>query len=238
MNRLLGKLRPIHDSRTLQIERYLPAALPPPPPSCTRTTNIKKWGVCGNDQYGDCVFATAAHEILLWNAIELGNTTPIADSAVIAMARHLHGLDGYAILDRLNYWRKNGMWAHQIHAFADIACGAIEKHRQAIHIFGCSDIGLQLPEAWKKPGVWDVGHGRQYERGSWGGHSVPLTDYDEDVFYCITWGQPQAITPAAVTCYCDEAYAVISKDWYAKNQNSPTEIDINSLDADLAEITA
>lgn len=44
------------------------AQMPAPPRNFGHNRLVKTWGMLGNDTAGDCVFAGAAHEIMLWNA--------------------------------------------------------------------------------------------------------------------------------------------------------------------------
>jgi hypothetical protein len=236
--RRLGKLPARTDARTIQLRQHITPALPPPPAAIHWEKPITNWGTMGNDEYGNCVIATAGHEILSWRANELADTKRITDSAVIALSRQMGALDGYNILDRLNYWRQHGMWAHGLWLFAQIAPDNSTLIKSAISIFGAADIGLQLPRAWQNAQVWDTGHGFEYEPGGWGGHSVPIVGYDAELLYIVTWGEIQPITWRAIPVYCDEAYADISADWLAKNGTTPSGFNLDTLKAALQEITA
>lgn len=237
-SRLLGKLPAKHDPRTIQLDRHATAALPPPPTKCRWDKAATDWGIMGNDQYGNCVIATAAHTILSWRANELGDTQRITDSAVIDLSRTMHALNGYNILDRLNYWRRNKMWAHPLWAFAQINPSNLDLFQTTINEFGAADIGLQLPLAWKDDPVWDIGTGHRYSPASWGLHSVPIIGYDANQVYLVTWGQIQPMTWRAVPKYCDEAYANISPDWLAKQGTSPSGFNLETLRADLDTATS
>ena len=236
--RRLGKTAPRLDRRTLQLHRYITPDLPTPPITRRWDAAATDWGVMGNDQYGNCVIATAAHAILTWRANELGDTARITDSAVVDLSREMGALDGYNILDRLSYWRKHGMWGHPLWAYAQIASSNTELLKSAIDIFGAADIGLALPTAWKDAPVWDTGHGRRYVEGSWGLHSVPVVGYDANQVYVVTWGAIQPMTWRGFLSYCDEAYALITPDWLARQGTTPSGFDLETLRASLDVVTA
>lgn len=237
MNGLLGKLPPIVDSRTLKLDDYLRPGLPEPPPRRFWQLPVSRWGVQGNDQYGNCVIATAAHLNLTWRANELGDTQPIADSATIALSREMGALNGYAILKRLNYWRKTGMFANKLWSYAAVNPKDVQMAKVAIETFGAIDIGVAMPRGWQSQEVWGTGTGAAWRAGSWGLHSIPIVGYDEEKFYCVTWGRVQPMTYEALRTYSDEAFALINPLWIAGDGVSPSGFDLTSLHADLREVT-
>jgi hypothetical protein len=236
-NRQLGRLPSRHDPRTLNLAKYLRPDLPPPPPTRTWNAAVPEWGLGGNDQYGNCVIVSAAHEILLWNACARSKIKPISDQQIIELSAQLGALNGYNILDRLNYWRQYGMWRNAILAYAAINPQQPDEVKQTIALGGIADIGLNLPLAWRHSKTWDIGHGPAYRPGTWGGHSVPLVGYDHNQAICITWGREQAITWPALYEYCDEGYAIIDPSWIQPDGNAPSGLDLNALLADLTTAT-
>jgi hypothetical protein len=235
---LLGRLPSVHDPRTLRLRRFLSAPLPPPPPTEMHHEGITDWGIMGNTAYGNCVIVTAAHAIMAWYHATRGITDRIPDEKVITLSRQLGALNGYSILQRNKIWRNSGMWTNQTSAFAQTGSTEPTLHRQIIHTFGISDVGLAMPRAWQQQDPWDTGRGPAFRKYTWGGHSVPLVGYDEELFYCVTWGKIQAITPAALTAYCDEAYAIIDQAWLDATGRTPEQLDMQALNAALATVTA
>lgn len=238
MAQMLGRLPVRRDYRNLQFAKYLLPTLPPLPDKRLWQTPVSNWGVMGNDSYGNCVIVTTAHMLLAWRANELQDTRRITDAAVIDLSRTMGALNGYNILDRLLYWRKTGMFADRLWAFTEVTPAATEQVQQAINLFGCLDIGVNLPSAWQGSDEWDVGSGRAYRPGSWGGHSVPLVGYDASHVFAVTWGDVVPMTWEALAYYSDEAYACIDKNWLAGDAVSPAGFDLESLHADLKQVSA
>jgi hypothetical protein len=100
---------------------------------------------------------------------------------------------------------------------------------------GAIDIGVNLPNGWRGADVWEANQGRP---GSWGGHSVPLIGYDAEYLYAVSWGQVIPMSYAALDQYVDEAYAVISPDWIAKDGITPSGFDLIKMRADLTAVAS
>lgn len=237
-NRCLGRIPSRCDPRTIRLRDILARDLPPPPDSSRWDTVIRDWGTMGNDQYGNCVIATAGHMLLAWRAAEFADTTRISDAAVIALSREMGALNGYSILERLKYWRRSGMWSDRLWAYAAVALNNPPLVRSAISLFGAIDLGVSLAAAWQTQELWDRGSGRAYRPGSWGEHSVPIVGYDADYLYLVTWGAVQRMTWAALPYYCDEAYVCIDRNWIGNDAIAPSGLDLPALHAALGAIGA
>jgi hypothetical protein len=72
--------------------------------------------------------------------------------------------------------------------------------------------------------------------GSWGGHSMFSHAYSHRVLWVWTWGRLQPMTWAFVDKYVDEAYAVISEDYFYRSQRTPQGFDTDALDRMLAAL--
>ena len=138
----------------------------------------------------------------------------------------------------------------------------------AIWLFGGAYIGVELPISAQNQDVWDVpkNPGRNDEPGSWGGHAVYLVGYESGLgvrgqrlgaetrapaspnpqsltpnpctLTCITWGQLKKMTWAWFEKYCSEAYALVSRDWLQASGVAPSGFDLETLEKDLAAVTA
>lgn len=235
--RKLGKLPAIHDPRTLPLQRYATEDFSEFPSQRRWDTPIDNWGVMGNDQYGNCTFVTAFHKILNWKVNEHGLSAKPTDNEVIDFCRTQNALNGFNVLQRLKIWRKSGILGNRIWAYLSFNTADPANFKAVINAFGSADIGLAMPSGWRSQEIWGTGTGRAWRPGSWGLHSVPLVGYDADNFYCVTWGQIQPMTTAALLEYCDEAYAVLSPDWFSNDQLSPSGLDLPALCHDLHALT-
>jgi hypothetical protein len=230
---MLGKLPAVQDSRNLQFKKYLKTPAVTPPAARGWHVGIDNWSLGGNDRFGNCVIVAAANLILCWRSNAIDANKPISDTAIIELSREMGALDGYAILDRLKWWRKKSMWADEIWAFAQIDPHSTEEIKIVINEFGACDLGLQMPRAWQKQEIWTAGDGPSFYANSWGGHSVPVVGYDSEYCYLATWGAIQRITWEALQIYCDEAYVIIAPDWLASLGLTPSGLDLSALHADL-----
>lgn len=238
----LGKKPAAVDRRTLKLARYMPVTLPPLPDKA-RWDQVKDrdaWGMDGNDTFGNCVVVTAAHILDCARAVESSQLLRISDQDVIKTTHEVGAEDGYVVLNRLKIWRRQGLFGSRIEAFASVDHNH-EHIRAAINIFGHADIGLLMPVAWQNTNVWDVGSGDEYEKGSWGGHSVPILGYEAHgnviFYYVCTWGRIVMMTKEALDAYCDEIYVSIVPDWYANDQLTPSGFKVEELIKDAQALS-
>lgn len=240
----LGRKAVKTDSRTLALAKYLKPSLPPPPPAKDWTNGHANWGMMLNDQLGDCTIAGVGHAIQVWT-VNNGGIVTVPDKVIESFYERWDGYvpgdpstdNGGVELDVLADWRKTPVAGHTLLAFADPKVADLAEIRHAITLFGGVYIGLSLPVTAQKQDVWDVvkGGGANAKKGSWGGHCVFVPKYDQTTFTCITWGQLKQMTVAFWNEYCDEAHALLGKNWLHA-QGSPAGFDEAQLQADLAAI--
>jgi hypothetical protein len=233
----LGKLPPKHDVRTLRFGRYS-AALPPAPATCDYSEKVPAWPMLGNDQYGDCTFAGAAHLSQCW-ADNAGRAFTPDDRAVVAeYLAFTAGQDtGCVELDVLKTWRAAGIVGHKIGAFAALDPADDEHLRQTVYLFGGAYLGVALPLSAENQGEWDVppqGPIGRGSPGSWGGHCVVVVAYNARGPIVVTWGQLLQMTWAFYDTYVDEAYAILAQDFFSDANIAPNGFDIAALSTDLA----
>src|SRR5947209_17293807 len=79
----LGKTAARPGAVSMKLSAYLSKAqLPVPPANFGHYDLISKYGMLGNDHYGDCVWAGAAHETMMW-CKEAGSTATFTDKGVL-----------------------------------------------------------------------------------------------------------------------------------------------------------
>jgi hypothetical protein len=249
--RKLGRKAIKTDSRTLRLARYLTKALPAPPASINYLGKVTNFGMMLNDNLGDCTIAALGHAVQVWT-MNAGGEITLPDSTILTGYEDFCGYDpsdpstdqGGVILDVLNDFKSQGLGAYSIDGFASVSIRNTRELKQAITLFGCVDIGINLPiSAQNQTTVWDVvpddGTGNTVP-GSWGGHSISVCAFGGTSKFLtsvsgITWGSPIEITPAFWFKYVDEAYAMLSPAWLTA-AGAPNGFNLAQLEADLAAI--
>jgi hypothetical protein len=208
---------------------------------------ITDWPMDGNDEYGDCVFAGAAHfEQLVSNAIGAPNVPTQAQ--VLAEYSKLTGFNpndpstdnGAVISDTLTTWKTNGLFGKNLINFIGANPKSQSQISDAIWFFGGATLGVELPISAQDQDVWDVPAGGPVgdgAPGSWGGHDVLLVNRDDRGVTLITWGATKIATWDWLSTYCDEAYAILSQDWLDAKGNTPGGVPLASMIADLDRIS-
>jgi hypothetical protein len=232
----------------LKLSTYLKASsLPTPPANFGHGGLVSSYGMLGNDRYGDCVWAGAAHETMLW-AKEGGTTAGFTTTDVLedyAAATGFNPNDpstdqGTDLLQSAEYRRTVGVRdnlgnRHKIAAYLQIQSDNLQELAVAAYLFGAVGIGWQIPNTaqpqFQAGQPWDVVEGAY----TVGGHYTPLIGRQNGLFRVITWGKIQNVTTNFFNCYSDEAVAYVSEEMLT-NGVSPEGFDLAALQADLAQL--
>ena len=246
----LGKGAARHDPRALLMAAYVSPTLPPPPPSVNLTTKVKAWGMMENDQIGDCTCAAAGHLIMEWTANAGKKMVTPSDKQIVGAYSAITGYNpttgandnGAVEVDVLNYWRQTGIAGHKIGAYVSLEPSNHNHIMDAVYIFEGCYIGMALPvsaqaqvqnhQPWSVPPGGPTGDGKP---GSWGGHAVPVVAYDARGLTVVTWGALQVMTWSFWDTYCDEGYAILSKD-YLSGKKTAEGFSVAQLNADLHDL--
>ena len=228
----LGKAPATSDARDLMFAHYRSGSLPPHPKAFGHETAVgPEWGMLGNDAVGDCVFAGAAHETMLWTCESLGRPAPFDPSSVLSDYSAVTGYDprrttptgenptdnGTNVRDGLRYRQKTGIVdaagkRHQIGAYVAVELANTTDLLEALYLFGAVGIGLEFPpsamDQFDRRRPWRVVSGPSGRPD--GGHYVPLVGYRDGYLECVTWGRVQRMSLSFFTRYCDEAWAMLS----------------------------
>ncbi|MGH6982017.1 MAG: hypothetical protein ACREFC_12500 [Stellaceae bacterium] len=239
----LGRLKPAPGRKLLKLTDYLPAMVAPPRTTWRAQAAIGAWGVMLNDDLGDCTAAAPGHIVRLLSALAGAPFAP-TDDDVLAFYKSISGYtgdpstdNGALISDALAYWRTVGMAGRKIDGSASINPQDIGTIRLAISLFGAVDIGLDLPLSAQTQTVWTPDSSAQGVRGSWGGHCVPLIDYDHDgTFVCITWGEEKRLTAEFLLAYADEVEAPIDPEFIGLSGLTRSGLDLARMRADAAQL--
>jgi hypothetical protein len=255
-----GKAAATADPRDLKFAKYRTAeALPAPPANWGYDNVITKggWGTLGNDQWGDCVWAGAAHEHILTSTVA-GAPAAFDADGVLSDYSATTGFDpnagpsgsnptdrGTNVRSALGYRRSTGILdaagaRHKITAYlaldvSRIKAGDFAEVAEAAYLFGAVGIGIQVPQSaeteFHDHKMWS------YVAGSpnAGGHYVPIVAHRKHV-ECVTWGRVQPMGDRFVSHYVDEAWAIVNPDFLNAAGKTPQGFNMAQLTSDLAAL--
>ena len=129
------------------------------------------------------------------------------------------------MLDFLKYWRKTGIdcpdGKHKIGAFVAIDPKNITSWRYCNYLFGGIFAGFNVPQSamdqFDKGQTWSVVKGSP----TVGGHCVNGGIATPRLISLGTWGRKQWATVEFVQNYFDEAYGILSLEWFNKDHVTP-----------------
>lgn len=253
MNVRLGKQDHKHDDRTLMLAKFIRTETRIPSgydfDKGRAAIPVHMWG---NDDWGDCVIAGQANQLLRLERIEQRRTIPLGDQDAIDRYKTLSGSqspgdaqdNGLVVLDALRDWHHSG-WMnagrnYTIDAYGEIMPNDPVQLRMGIYLLHGVHFGFSLPsaaQAMTDAGVWDYNGetGPEWEPGSWGGHLVFSKAYTVKGCKVLTWGREVLATNNFIKKYADEAWSVVdSLDAWKSKQT----INIPALISELQQITS
>ncbi len=196
-----------------------------------------------NDTYGDCVIASAYHQVGLWTGNDTPNAVVGTDAEVLATYRIWNPGsqdNGCVITQVLDYQKSHGIVLggviHKIDDYVSVDWTNKLLMQVAIEEFGTVKLGINLPQAWEQApdgGTWDVTNTPII-----GGHDVSAIDYDNNGVWISTWGGTRQISWRAMASrtWVEEADLPLSPDWYGSDSLAPNGVNVVQLKADLAKL--
>jgi hypothetical protein len=244
----LGKTAARPGAVSMKLSAYLSKAqLPVPPANFGHYDLISKFGMLGNDNYGDCVWAGAGHETMMWCkeadcTVAFNDKGALSDySAVTGFNRNDPSTDqGTDMQVAASYRRKTGVIdakgkRHKVVAYLAIAKGNLEQHMAAAYLFGAVGIGIKFPKSamdqFNAGKPWDVVTGAKLD----GGHYIPLVGRRNGNLLVVTWGKVQEMTPKFFAKYNDESIVYLTEE-DLKDHLTPEGFNVKQLRADLAAL--
>lgn len=199
------------------------------------------WHMLANDQYGNCVFAGAAHEHMLWTLEGGSPRSRFTIHDVLSDYSALTGFDpkkpetdqGTDMQEAAKYRQKTGVidavgTRHKIDAYSSLRVGDLKQLALATWLFGASGIGVRCPSSMQE----------QFGNGPWtfdkndtasNGHYMPCVGRDvHGNFLFISWGAVQPATPEWVAKYMDEGVVYLSTEII----NSSTKVSPESFNSE------
>ncbi len=241
---LTGRVPSKIDPRTITMAQLRP--LPTPPPQFT-AADVTDWPTLGNDKAPCCTCAAAAHMIHNWTAAHAAPVL-LSEDQVLATFVVVSGgaADGAEMLDVLRFWRRSGIAERKLRAYVALDPHNENDLRTTIYLFGAAYIGLSFPdfavkEATDTSAVWAVPEGGAVGENApreTNGHCVAAVGYDSDHLYVVSCGARRTMTWDFYRAYNDEAYALLSHDWYGDERKSPTGFALAELQGEIAALQA
>jgi hypothetical protein len=225
--------------------------LPSVPSRFGHGTAYADWKMLGNDHYGNCVWAGAAHEHMLLNKVVHQADVAFDDGAVLGDYAAATGFDpndpstdnGTDVHEALSYRRQTGIAdtggaRHLIGAYVSLDPKNWEHLEQAAYIFGAVGIGFEFPasamDQFNAGEPWDYVAGSKIE----GGHYVPVVGSLDaaNQASAITWGKRQVFTRDFYEHYNDEAWVYITPEELRSDGTGLHGFDMEKLNAYLATL--
>ena len=207
----------------------------------------------GNDAAGDCVFASAAHQTMIWNKVRHGHDVAFDDTSVLSDYSAVTGYNpadpttdqGTDVRTALSYRLKTGVvdaggTRHKIGGYASLRPKDWDQLILAAYIFGAVEIGFEFPDTamsqFNNSSTWDVVAGAQII----GGHDVPVVGSMGHTTQgtALTWAKRQVFTKAFYEAYNDEAYCILSLEQIRSDGKGLHGFDLPTFNADMAALTA
>ena len=219
----------------------------PQPPSAAHWGHAveNQLGMDGNDTYGDCTIAGAAHALSIWNH-EVDETIPVpGENECVSQYFILEGspngepdpsLDnGLNMADVLETWQTTGLFnGTKIAAYAPVKLDDLTTIKQVVAFYGACYIGVNLPESAQNqfPNPWTVIPDSPIE----GRHCILATGYDQHYLYCATWGQLVAVAWDWFEKYTEELWAIFPQAFVDAGKGPLKTADLAVLQAVLSSV--
>lgn len=230
--RRLGKKPAKRDTRNLQFASYVLPTLPAPPSSIDHSSKVSDWGMMGNSDYGDCVMAALGHDVLQWTTYATKPFRPTDTQIIAAYLALSPNDDGLDMLSTLKWMKNTGLAGHKIGAFVELDAKNRDEIKLAVQIFGNAFIGVALSNT-NTFGPWIDVIGPPNPNN---GHCITYTSYDGVGPLPVTWGDEEPASWSWHDAYCEEAYAILSLDWFTTDGLTIEEFNLAQLQYDLAHL--
>lgn len=246
----LGKKPPhprhTHPRVTLDSHADWDRLIPAVPPKLVDRTGKLDYPMYGNDRYGDCAEAGAAHMVQSITSWARNLITP-SDDDVLSLYTNVTGFDpanpatdnGTNLQDLLGWWSRNG-WpggsGMQLKAFAELRRWDEAAMRACLYYFGTVYVGVQFPNGamtqFQNGEPWSVIPGDTID----GGHCIVLeaTRPGKDEYTWISWGKRQKSNRAWWWKYAEEAWVPVTEQAL---DNAPKGLDAKGLMSEFKALT-
>jgi hypothetical protein len=251
--RRLGRRPHDPNRRVLKLSQILTGVTPAHPATVDHFGLIppSRWGMLGNNQYGDCGPADVVHDRMLVakylaNADVFPSTSDTLDLYKRSGNPNFPADDnGVVMADMLSEVNKVGVGPAggrtRCVAYAQVNVSDLDEVHAAIAIFGSLSVGADLQVAQQRQtdagGPWDYSPSAE-----WGGHAFLVGKYTSDTtagrpdLSAISWGAPIGITDKFWVQQVQEAWVIIWPEHLA-NRSFLDGVDQKALALDYKALT-
>lgn len=205
------------------------------PPATMPAPNVADWGMCANDEVGDCTLAAVVHQRMACAAdLDLPTEAWPSDAKILSTYFSLTGGkdSGLVEADVLRKWNTDGLFGDRIAGYAPADHRDEEELQAVCATFKAVYCGIVVPgpaeQQFQAGEPWDL-TGTSADRQVLGGHAVPMVGYNADGPVFVTWSKLQQATWRWTAVYLEEAWSVITSEDSRK-------LDLATLQADLARL--
>lgn len=230
----LGRLPALMPAGLRELGYYTAGPLPRPPVKVD-VPEVADWDILGNSDYGDCGVAGLEHGFMADASIAgEGEPFPSADEAVSYYLNYTGGQDSGVVLSQyLAYVRQQGYYGHTVSAYAPVSVSDLKSLHTAIWMYGFAYTGIavtqQMMDAFQAGEPWVLDN---IGDDVIGGHCIPIVGYDNHGLVAVTWGTTQRIGYGAWHYIAEEAWAILTGEFVAKNGDGRG-VNLAALQADL-----
>ena len=250
----LGAVISPHDDRDLKAASYFDAeqlARVDLPSSwgydAQNSYGVDQWAMLGNDEYGDCVWAGAAHEHMLWNRAA-GRTVTFSTESVLSDYSAVTGFNpddpesdqGTDVRTALKYRVSTGIAdengeRHKLGAYLAVDVSNLRELLVSSYLFEAVALCWNLPESaqtqFSARKMWSYVDGSPIE----GGHYTCLNAKRRHL-ETVTWARSVPFDSAFMENYLSAAWALVSPEALEGSGQTPLGLDLATLKADLAQV--
>jgi hypothetical protein len=203
---------------------------------------IDRWGMLGNDRYGDCVFADDGHVLMQITANTGSIVVPTAADCLANYAAET-GFDpndpstdeGADETTDCEFMISAGLVGHKADVTGMVDPRNIDHVKWCVQLFGACRLGVR----WTQEAMSQFNAGQPITDWSGtvdGGHDVPIVHYEGDTPYIVTWSQRVPTTWEWVAHAAEEAHVLLYLDWVRRQGLSPAGFDLTVLEADIKNV--
>ena len=246
---MLGRL-PMHSEEThprLKLANYIDeSALPTTPASVDWCSKVSNWPMYYNDQLGDCTCAAVGHQLQGWTQYASAQVA-VPDESILKLYESQGYVpgdqstdQGAVIQDVLQEMTNTGIPdatgnVHKYELFAQLNIKNMKQVYQALYMFGSVYLGINVPgsaeDQFNNHQPWtNVG-----DTNILGGHAIVVQAKDsKNNLNIITWGTTQEMEQSFWNAYVEEAWVVLTPDWFSSTGTTPDGLNLDQMKSDFS----